>query len=67
MMIKLKGAGMVKAVILISVCGWVALVSLVFDNFWICSALSLVGGAAIGLAVAYLMRRWWFKGIEKRQ
>ena len=55
---------MVTAIILISVCGWVALVSLVLtDNFWIGSALSVVGGAAIGAAVAYLMRRWWFKGM----
>ncbi len=65
-MIKRKGVATVVGIALISVCGWVTLVSLVFDNFWICSALSVVGGAAIGLAVVYLMRRWWFKGIEKR-
>lgn len=62
--IKPKGARTVLGIILISVCGWVALVGLVLtDNFWIGSALSVVGGAAIGVAVAYLMRRWWFKGM----
>jgi biotin transporter BioY len=67
-MIKRKGVTTVAGIALIAVCGWVTLVSLVLtDNFWIGSALSLVGGAAIGLVVAYLMRRWWFKGIEKRQ
>jgi len=64
MMIKPKGAGMMMAIILISVCGWVALVALVIEpNIWVGSALCLGGGSLIGLAVAYLMRRWWFKGI----
>ena len=63
--IKRKGVATVAGVALISVCGWVTLVSLVLtDNFWIGSILSVVGGAAIGLAVAYLMRRWWFKEVQ---
>ena len=67
MMIKPKGAGTVFAIMLISVCGWVALVTYVLaPNFWVGSALSVAGGAAIGAAVAYLMRRWWFKGIGRK-
>lgn len=67
-MIKRKGVAIVMGIILISVCGWVALVGLVLtDNIWVGSALSLAGGIAIGGAVSYLMRRWWFKGIEGRR
>ena len=63
-MVKPKGVATVMGIILISVCSWVALVSLVLaPNFWVGSALSFSGGAAIGGGVAYLMRRWWFKGI----
>ena len=64
-MIKLKGAGMVMAIMLISVCGWVAIVAFIIKpNMWVGSALCLFGGSLIGLAIVYLMRRWWFKGIE---
>ena len=67
MMIKRKGAGTVMGIILVSVCGWVALVGLVLtDNFWVGSALSIAGGVAIGGVVAYLMKRWWFKSIPTR-
>jgi len=63
-MVKPKGAATVMGLILISVCGWVALVSFVLaPNFWVGSALSFSGGAAIGGGVAYLMWRWWFKRI----
>lgn len=66
-MIKPKGVATVMAIILISVCGWVALVTFVLaPNFVVGSALSVAGGAAIGAAVACLLRRWWFKGIEGR-
>lgn len=66
-MVKMKGAATVMGIILISVCGWVALVGLVLtDNIWVGSALSFSGGAAIGGGVAFLMRRWWFKGILKK-
>ncbi len=62
-MIKPKGAGTVLGIILISVCGWAALVAFVLaPNFWVGSALSFGGGIFIGVAVVYLMRRWWFKG-----
>jgi len=48
-------------VIFIPVCGWVAIVTFVIQpNIWVGSALSLVGGVAIGGVVAYLIRRWWF-------
>ena len=67
MMIKPKGAGTVLAIILTSAGGWAALVTYVLaPNIWIGSALSVAGGVAIGAAVAYLMRRWWFKGIGRK-
>ena len=65
-MIKPKGAGIVLGIILVSVCGWVAIVGLVIKpGILVGSALSVVGGIAIGAAVAYLMWRWWFKGKGK--
>ena len=68
MMIKRKGAATVMGIMLISVCGWVALVGLVLTyNIWVGSVLSLAGGAAIGGGIAYLMWRWWFKGYEKKE
>ena len=64
-MIKLKGAGAVIGIMLVSVGGWAAIVALVIEpNIWVGSALSFGGGIAIGGGMAYLMRRWWFKGIE---
>ncbi len=67
MMIKRKGAGTVLGIILISASGWVALVTFVLaDNLLVGAALSLAGGIAIGVAVAFLLRRWWFKGIRTR-
>ena len=66
-MIKLKGAGMVMMIMLISVCGWVAIVAFIIKpNMWVGSALCLFGGSLIGLAIVYLMWRWWFKGIGGR-
>jgi hypothetical protein len=60
-MIKRKGAVTLVGMIIISVCGWVAIVVFVIQpNIWVGSALSLAGGAAIGGVVAYLIRRWWF-------
>ena len=53
----------VTAIILISVCGWVAIVGLVIKpGILMGVALSLAGGAVIGCVVAYLIRRWWFRG-----
>ena len=63
-MIKLKGAGTVLGIILISICGWVVIVRFVLTpDFLVGSILSAGGGFVIGGGVAYLMRRWWFKGI----
>jgi len=63
-MIKLKSSTTLLGIILISVCGWVALVNFVLaPNFWVGSALSIAGGVAIGGGVAFLMRWWWFKRI----
>ncbi|GAH79953.1 unnamed protein product [marine sediment metagenome] len=65
---KKKGAGMVMTIMLISVCGWIAVVGLVIKPpFWLGAILSWIGGIAIGLAIAWLMRRWWFRGIDKRK
>jgi len=64
-MIKLKGATTILGIILVSAGGWAALVTFVLaPNIWVGGTLSLGGGIAIGAAVAFLMRRWWFKGIE---
>ncbi|MBA7695286.1 hypothetical protein ES703_103909 [subsurface metagenome] len=65
MMIKRRGPATVMGIMLISVCGWVALVGLVIKpNIWVGAALSIVGGIAIGAAVVYLMWRWWFREIQ---
>ena len=61
---KWKGARTMMAIILISCCGWVAVVCLVIKPpLWIGAGLSIIGGVAIGTVVAYLIRRWWLKGI----
>ena len=66
-MIKPKGTATVMAIILISVCGWAAIVGLVIKpGILVGAALSVVGGMAIGGGIAYLMWRWWFKGILKK-
>ena len=63
-MIKLKGAGTMMAIILVSILGWVAIVGLVImPSFWLGATLSVIGGIAIGMVVSYLIRRWWFRGI----
>jgi len=65
---KKKGAGMVMTILLVSLCGWVAIVGLVIKpDFATGAALSVVGGAAIGLVIVFLMSNWWFKGILKRR
>ena len=66
-MIKKKGAGMMMAIMLVSVCSWVAIVGLVIKPvFWVGALLCLFGGSIIGCLIAYLMRRWWFKAIVRR-
>jgi len=61
-MTKLKTARTLMAIILISVCGWVAVVALVIKPpLWLGAILSIIGGIAIGTVVAYLIRRWWLK------
>lgn len=66
-MIRRKGVGILMAIILISVFAWVALIAFVIKpSILVGSALSFGGGAVIGGAVAFLLRRWWFKGIEAR-
>jgi len=65
---KKKGAGMMMTIILISVCGWVAIVVFVIKPDIVAGAfLSLSGGGIIGLVIAWLMQRWWFKGTGKRK
>ncbi|KKL91893.1 hypothetical protein LCGC14_1166570 [marine sediment metagenome] len=58
----MKSARTLTAIILISVCGWVAIVGLVIKPpFWLGAILSIIGGLAIGAVVSYLIRRWWFR------
>lgn len=60
-MTKLKRAGTLMAIIL-SVCGWVAVVGLVIKPpLWLGAILSIIGGIAIGAVVTYLIRRWWLR------
>jgi len=64
---KKKGAGMVMAIMLVAICGWVAIVGFVIKPDIAAGAfLCLAGGSAIGLVIAWLMRRWWFQRIPKR-
>lgn len=61
---KKKGAGMMMTIMLVSVFGWVVIVGLVIKPvFWVGALLCLFVGVAIGCLIAFLMRRWWFKGI----
>jgi len=65
---KKKGAGMMMAIMLVAVCGWVAIVVFVIKPDIVAGAgLSVCGGAAIGLVIAWLMKRWWFKRIPFRK
>ena len=64
---KKKGAGMMMTIMLVAVCGWVAIVALVIKpDFATGAVLSVFGGAAIGLVIVCLMSKWWFKGIPRR-
>jgi len=65
---KKKGAGMVMTIMLVAVCGWVAIVVFVIKpDIGDGVALSVCGGAAIGLVIVWLMSSWWFKGVLKRR
>lgn len=67
-MMRLKSTGTLMAIILIAVCGWVAVVGLVIKPaLWVGALLAIGGGAVIGCVVAYLIRRWWFIFLEKEQ
>ena len=61
---KKKGAGMMMAIMIVSVSGWAAIVSLIIKPvFWIGVLMSLFGGAAIACLIISLMWHWWFKRI----
>ncbi|GAH64038.1 unnamed protein product [marine sediment metagenome] len=61
-MTKLKRARTLMAIILVSIFGWVAIVGLVIKPGIVAGAfLCLAGGSIIGLVIAYLIRRWWFR------
>ena len=56
-------SGILMTIILVSVCGWVAVVGLVIKPaFWVGALLSIGGSIVIGTVVAYLIKRWWFRG-----
>ena len=58
-MIKPKGAGTLLGIIVIAATGWAALVTFVLaPTLVVGAALSLGGGMAIGVAAAFLLRRW---------
>ena len=65
---KKKGAGMVMTIMLVAVCGWVAIVAFIIKpDIATGAALCVVGGAAIGLVIAWLIKRWWFKRLPTRR
>ena len=65
---KKKGAGMVMTIMLVAVCGWVAIVVFVIKpDIGTGAVLAVCGGATIGLVIFYLMHKWWFKGIPFRK
>ena len=56
-------SGILMTIILVSVCGWLAVVGLVIKPaFWVGALLSIGGSIVIGTVVAYLIKRWWFRG-----
>jgi len=58
---KKKGAGMVMTIMLVAVCGWVAIVVFVIKPDIVAGAfLCIAGGIIIGLVIFWLMQRWWF-------
>jgi len=62
---KKKGAGMVMTIMLVAVCGWVAIVVFVIKpDMGDGIALTVIGGAFIGVVIFCLMSKWWFKGIR---
>lgn len=62
MMIKPKGPATVLGIILLAAVGWAAVVTFFLaTNLLIGAAWLLAGGVAMGVAIAYLMRRWWVK------
>jgi len=63
---KKKGAGMVMTIMLVTVCGWVAIVAFVIKPDIAAGVfLCLAGGSVIGLVIVWLMQRWWFRGIQQ--
>jgi len=67
-MIRLKGPATVLGIILLAAVGWAVVVTFFLaTNFLTGAAFSLAGGVVIGVAVAYLIKRWWFKGIGHRR
>jgi len=64
----LKSSRTLMAIILVPVCGWVAVVGLVIKPiFWVGALLSIGGGIVIGAVVAHLMWRWWFRGKKRKE
>lgn len=64
-MIKPKGAVTVFIIIIIAVIGWATFITFVITpNFLVGIALSLIGGAVIGVVVSLLMRKWWFARLK---
>ena len=63
-MIKLKGTGMIMAIMIVAVLGWTAIVGLVIKpTIWVGILIVPLGGIAIGVGISYLIWRWWLKEI----
>lgn len=59
---RLKSTETLMAIILISLCGWTALIGLVVKpSFLVGAILAIAGGIAIGLVIVRLITCWWFK------
>lgn len=59
---KLKSARTLMIIMLISVCGWTAIVGLAIKPpLWIGACLSIGGGFAIGAVISFLIWRWWIR------
>ena len=63
----MKRPAIVSALILFLALAWAAVVTFILaTSLWTGAAYSLAGGSVIGLGIAYLLKRWWFKGTVRR-
>ena len=64
----MKRPAIVLALILFLALAWAAVVTFFLaTNLWTGAVYSLAGGLVIGLGIAYLLKRWWFRGIQRKE